>query len=291
MGLPISIFIMIAVCCVLTAILYWLRYYAKQKQFRPPLARDLPRNPGQALLAELNWINKDIRRYCAFAVLSPLIILAVHFAQTYFAGAEQSGTRLVVSAGGGLSLCLFSTYKIFKLRNARKNMRLGYQDELEVARQLEPLARDGFHVHHGFSAQTFSIDHVVVGPKGVFSIETKSHPRAASKNRLEDATVEYDGRMLFFPKDEDLKTVDQAQQQACWLSEWLSKAIGEEIAARAIVALPGWFVKRTSAEGIPVVNPQQFASLFKHIKPRPLPDSMIMRINHQLNQKYRNPIF
>jgi hypothetical protein len=91
--------------------------------------------------------------------------------------------------------------------------------------------------------------------------------------------------MLYFPKGEDFKTIDQARQQASWLSDWLGKAIGEPIAARAIVALPGWFVKRTSAEGIPVVNPKQFSSLFKHIKPRSLSDSMIMRIKHQLDKK------
>jgi hypothetical protein len=272
MRLPISILITFASFCVLTAVLYLLGFYAKRKKPSPLVTRDLLPNPGQSLLAELDMINREFRRYCVFAVLSPVIILAVHLGQSYFGGAAESGARLMVSAGGGLSFCLFPIYKAITLRNERRIIRLGYEGELAVGRELEQFARDGFHVYHGFPAETSNIDHVVVGPKGVFAVETKTYAKPAPKDRVEDATVEYDGRMLYFPK-------------ASWLSDWLGKAIGEPIAARAIVALPGWFVKRTSAEGIPVVNPKQFSSLFKHIKPRPLSDSMIMRIKHQLEKK------
>jgi len=266
-----------------------LRLYTKQKKLRPPLSRDLLRSPGQSLLAELAMINRDLRRYCIFAVLSPATIFAVHLLLSYFIGTEESDKRLIVSVGGGLSLCVFSIYKLIKLLNQRKTIRLGYEGELAVGRELEQLTREGFRLYHDFPAETFNIDHIVVGPTGVFTVETKTHFKPASKNRVEDATVEYDGRMLYFPKEADFKTIDRARQQADWLSEWLGKAIGQPIAARAIVALPGWFVKRTSAEGIAVVNPQQFSSLFKHIKPRPLSESMIIRINHQLDQKCRNP--
>jgi Nuclease-related domain len=195
----------------------------------------------------------------------------------------------MVSASGGLFFCVFSIHRATKLLNERTTLRLHYEGLLEVGRHLEQLSHDGFHVYHGLPAETFNIDHVLVGPKGVFAVETKTHLKSVHKKRPEDATVEYDGRTLFFPRTEDYKTIDQAWKQAAWLSEWLGKAIGEPIAARAIVALPGWLVKRTSAEGIPVVNPQQFSSLFKYIKPRPLSNSMIICINHQLVQRCRNP--
>jgi hypothetical protein len=282
---PISILVMAATFCVLTAVLYLLRFYAKRKRSRTPLSRDRLPSPGQSLLVELDVINKELRGYYVFAVLSPATILAVHLLQSYFGGTEQNGIRLIVSVAGGISFCLFSIYKIIKLLKEKRTIRIGYEGKLAVGRELDQLAHDRFHVYHGFPAETFNIDHIVVTQNGVFAIETKTYSKPAPIDRVEDATVEYDGRMLYFPKAVDYKTIDQAQQQAAWLSDWLGNAIGEPIAARAIVALPGWFVKRTSAEGIPVVNPNQFSSLFKYIKPRPLSDSMIMRINHQLDQK------
>ena len=288
MPLSISIIVMVATFCGLTTVLFLLRFYAKRKKSRAPLTRNLLPGLGQSLLVELDLINEELRGYYGFAVLSPATILAVHLLQSYFGGAEENGLRIIVSVGGGLSFCLFSIYKTIRLLGERKTICLGYENELAVGRELEQLAHDRFHVYHGFPAEAFKIDHIVVAPNGVFTVETKTYSKTAPIDRVEDATVKYDGRMLYFPKGEDYKTIDQAQQQAAWLSDWLGKTIGEPIAARAIVALPGWFVKRTSAEGIPVVNPNQFSSLFKHIKPRPLSDSMRMRINHQLGQRCRS---
>jgi hypothetical protein len=226
--------------------------------------------------------------YFVFALLGPLAIYSVHFSISYFAAVEEDHLRLIVSVAAGLGIFVYSTYKVIKLRKERKKMRFGYEGELVVGQELDQLMHDGFHVYHGFPADKFNIDHILVGPKGVFAVETKARSKPNKKKRVEDATVEYDGRMLYFPKGNDFETIDQAKLKAAWLSNWLGKAIGEPIAARALVALPGWLVKRTSSEGIPVVNPKQFPSLFEHIKPRPLSESMITRINHQIDQKFRD---
>ena len=70
----------------------------------------------------------------------------------------------------------------------------------------------------------------------------------------------------------------QAERQAAWLSKWIGSAVAEPVSVRAVVALPGWVVKRTSAEGIPVVNPKQFGSLCQHLQPRELSEEIEYRI-------------
>jgi hypothetical protein len=240
------------------------------------------------MLAKLDAINKDLMTYLLSALLIPLAIYAVHISISYFKKAPETHFRLWLSACAAIGFFLFSIYKVITLLSKRRLIRLGYEGALVVRQELNQLMRDGFYVYHDFPADGFNIDHIVVGSKGVFAIETEARSKPAAKNRVEDATVEYDGRSLYFPKGDDFKTIDQAERQAAWLSDWLGKAIGEPIAARAIVALPGWFVKRSSAEGISVVNPEQFSSLFEHIKPRPLSEAMITRITHQLDQKSRD---
>ncbi|MBC2733763.1 MAG: hypothetical protein HF981_05345 [Desulfobacteraceae bacterium] len=93
------------------------------------------------------------------------------------------------------------------------------------------------------------------------------------------------GRALHFPSGTDIAMIAQAKRPSKWLLRWLSQAASEDISVRAIVTLPGWFVKRKSSEGIPVVNPKQFGFLFPHIPARPLTTAMITRIAHQLDQK------
>ena len=272
----------------ITGILYLFRFYQKQKKLRSPFTRDLLRSPGQSLLGKLDVINEDLMVYLLSATLVPLAIYSLHISISYFGISPKTDLRTGAAACFGIGFFLFFRYKLIKLLDKRRLIRLGYEGELAVGQELDQLIHDGFYVYHDFPADKFNIDHIVVGAKGVFAVETKARSKPTTKNRVEDATVEYDGRTLYFPKGDDFKTIDQAKRQATWLSNWLGKAIGEPIATRAIVALPGWFVKRSSSEGISVVNPKQFSSLFEHIKPRLLSESMITRINHQLDQKCRD---
>jgi len=281
------ILITVATFLVLLAILFGLRYLKSHKQPQSAGTLEFVRNPGQSLLAKSDSLNTDIRLYFIYAFSTPLIFFAVHIAQSYFGGAKETLIRTLFSVCLALALLAYTIYQLIKLNHSRKLLRLGYEGALAVGRELERLQHDGFFIYHDFPADTSTIDHVVVGSKGVFTVETKTQSTPVNKKRVEDATVEYDGRMLYFPKGSDDQTIEHARQQALWLSHWLGKATGEPIAARAIVALPGWLVKRTSSEGISVVNPKQFTSLFQHIKPRELPESMLTRIIQQLEQKCR----
>lgn len=288
MHLSILILSVIGPIFVIIGILYLFRFYQKQKRLRSPFTRDLLRSPGQSLLAKLDAINEDLMVYLMYATLGPLTIYSANISLFYFQKVPKAHFHVWISVCVGIGILIFSIYKVTKLLSKRRLIRLGYEGELAVGQELDQLMRDGFYVYHDFPADKFNIDHIVVGAKGVFAVETKARSKPTTKNRVENATVEYDGRTLYFPKGDDFKTIDQAKRQAIWLSNWLGNAIGEPIAARAIVALPGWLVKRSSSEGISVVNPKQFSSLFEHIKPRLLSESMITRINHQLDQKCRD---
>jgi hypothetical protein len=127
---------------------------------------------------------------------------------------------------------------------------------------------------------------VVVGKKGVFALQTTTRPKPG-RTGGESATAAYNGHVLFFPRATDDHTVARAEKQAEWLSEWLGRATGEEVAVRAVVAAPGWFIKRTTPAGIPVVNPKQIPSLFEYIQPRPLTDAQIEGIAHRLERAIR----
>jgi hypothetical protein len=178
-----------------------------------------------------------------------------------------------------------SLYKLAALLRQRRLLRLGYDGKVTVLQQLNQLLRDGYHVYHDFPADQFNIDHIVVGNKGVFVIETEARLNPNSDRPGEEAVVEYNGRVLHFPKWTDTETIVHTKRQISWLSKWISRAIGEPVAARGILVLPGWYVRRTSADGISVVNPKQLSSVFKHIQPRELREDTITRIVCQLEQK------
>jgi hypothetical protein len=147
---------------------------------------------------------------------------------------------------------------------------------------------DGYHVYHDFQAGKFNIDHIVVGATGVFAIETKARSKSTVKDGGKSSTVIYDGKSIKFPNFEDRDMLQQAEGQAKWLRQWLSKAVGDPVPVQPILALPGWFVEQISPKGVPVLNPKLIRSFLTIKKDIHLSLNMIERIVHQLEQKCRD---
>ena len=62
--------------------------------------------------------------------------------------------------------------------------RPGGEGEEQVGGLLEGLAGQGWHVVHDASLGRGNVDHILIGPGGVFTVETKSHPGPVRVGRL-----------------------------------------------------------------------------------------------------------
>ena len=260
----------------------------KSKKRRAPFRDNLLRSPGHSLLMRLDDLNEEIIICLCSLFITPLLFYSAFVTHLYLKNRELNWVEVILWTIVCLGFISYLLIRSLKHLKERRFIRLGYEGEVAVGQELNQLMLEGHHIYHDFPADNFNIDHIVVGKSGIFAIETKARSKSTTTNGKNDAIVEYNGKLLAFPYGDDFKTIEQAQRQASWLSNWIGKATGEPVAARAIVALPGWFVKRTSADGITVVNPKQLPSLFKHVKPRPLTNAMITRIVHQLDQKCRD---
>ncbi len=272
---------MLGVMGIVLLALRFFRIHQKNKKPPTPLTCDILRGPGQSLLMQIDSLNQEIRVYSIALFTFPVLIFCTHVSYSYFGGQPDSWSRIAMSAGGTLVFMGYFLLRLMPRLSRRRLQRLSYEGKVVAGQELNLLMSDGYRIFHDFPADSFNIDHIVVGSTGVMAVKTKTC-KVRNPNRMADALVAYDGRMLHFPKFSDFETIEQANHQAEWLSGWLSSTAGEDVAARAMVALPGWSVKRTSADGIPVVNPKQFATLFKHIKPRPMSESLMQSIIRQI---------
>ncbi len=262
-----------------------IRLLRRKHPRRAPFTQKLERTPGGTLLSRIEELSEEITIQTLSLVTLPIVLYAGYITHLYTSGRRVDffGAGLLVMAS--LATVGYFLYSILKLIALRRSLRLGYIGELTVGQSLNRMMLKGWRVYHDFPAEGFNIDHIVVGDRGIFAIETKTRSKPVSADRRADATVTYDGRMLHFPTGSDHEMIDQAKRQSKWLARWLSHAVGEHLTVRAIIVLPGWFVKRTSPEGLPVVNPKQFDSLFAHIQPRSISAPTMARIFHQLDQR------
>jgi len=137
---------------------------------------------------------------------------------------------------------------------------LGYLGERFVGDCLEPLKRKGWFVFHDVPGEAdkrkFNIDHVAVGPGGIWAIETKTRRKGRARPGFEPQKVFFDGKQLIWPWGEDTYGPEQARRNADWLQEWLFKRTGIRVEVRPALALPGWYVVDQVRGPLRVVKPE-----------------------------------
>ncbi len=135
----------------------------------------------------------------------------------------------------------------------------GAAGERHVARLLEPLVQQGWGVNHDLhvSGSKANIDHVVIGPPGVFVIDAK-HYRV--RLRLSGDGLLWHGRYLLSPA---LSTVR-------WEADKLQARLGAaDIAVVPIVAVVGATVPygQVTATGVTVVPARRLPGLLRSLPP------------------------
>ena len=100
-------------------------------------------------------------------------------------------------------------------------------------------------------------------PTGLFSIETKTRRKGRARPGFKDHEVRFDGRQLVWPWGEDRHGLDQAKNEAQWLTKWIRQITGLDVQAEPVLALPGWFVNCETRPAFKILNEQNVP---KHIR-------------------------
>lgn len=271
---------------VFGSVYLWLKR-SKATRKRTPLTRDLLRAPGQSLEAKLEDMRLEMDGYLLGAFFAPSLLFSLYLSYGFYNHKAMPVFSVLIYFLLGCGFVAYCVVQILRLARTALNYRLGLEAEMAVGQELNQLLRHGYWVFHDLPAEKFNIDHVVVGPNGVFAIETKGRAKPDQKTG-NSWKVLYDGARLEFPGWMETKPLEQAERQAKWLQTWLSSAVGESVSVRPVLALPGWFIERTGREGMPVINGKNPENIFGKIGQTPLSDKLVKQIVHQLDQRCRN---
>lgn len=149
----------------------------------------------------------------------------------------------LVAAG----FCIFAIAKIRRSIRHAQRYALGAEGERSVADMLHDLGRFGYVALHDIDTGMGNIDHVLVGPGGVFAIETKTRTktRAQGKNQIRS-----NGEVVSIndgPFDD--APVRQARRNATWLGTHLREAGERDLYVIAALLYPEWWVESESGDG------------------------------------------
>ncbi|WP_068825479.1 nuclease-related domain-containing protein [Pseudomonas sp. BMS12] len=260
--MPTWLITLIPTICMLVPCAGLFIYLKRQEREdrKSPLVDDLLRLPGETLNERFREGIFDLCGVFAASVLLPAIGLLMLLNSWVDPTRIKFGATAVIAAVmifGGVAWSLWKAVKVLRTITTTKR---GLEGELATAQLLTPLLAEGWQLFHDLPMKRSNIDHVLVGPTGVYAIETKYRSKRLSLKGKESAQAEYDGSSIRFAggANEHLP-VQQAQAVAGELSKWLHGKLGEPVSVAPVVALPGWFVKTTHKPGngqAYVINPK-----------------------------------
>ena len=174
------------------AMLFWQKRQRKRRQPFPENLR-LLRSPGETLLKWIRKFDEDLALYIPLAALVPFLITSpllflVKRLTGWWALVGWVGL-LVVFIGTFIAAARWLTRKM----SEGWDRYLGYFGERYVAEQLDSLKESGWKIFHDVPGEAhgkkFNVDHVAVGPGGVFVIETKTRRKGAARLGHKDNVV------------------------------------------------------------------------------------------------------
>ncbi len=248
---------------------------AKKSPLRnPPL-----RNPAQSLLE-----HKE-------ELLSDKLLGYVMYPMAFFLWAGYEWVRLLhpmrpVPWGATVCACVVTAIcipKILQLKKQVRNINRGIEGEKSVGQFLEQFRINGYEVFHdipgdSIKGEKHNIDHVMIGPGGVFTVETK-YVQKPSKGQC---VIEKDGDVLRINGREPTRNpVIQAKAQSKELARILATSTGQKYTAQPIVVYPGWYVKNLTPDtSVLVLHEDMISTALANSKTSLTPDKVHLAAYH-----------
>lgn len=218
---------------------------ARWRRRSPMHGRKIGHVPGQQLLERIEKESFEIGHALDVMIMAlPMLFLVWATTRIEWAAAQIGSLEIGLFIGWLLCLA-YGVWRYQRHEKQREQARDGLLAERVTGMQLNRLVAEGCVVLHDLPCDVGNIDHVVIAPRGVYAVETKSFrkPRDAGEVRNEPShQVRFDGETLRFPDFVTRKPIEQAVKQSDWLRRYLRDAVKQDVQVIPAVALPGWYI-------------------------------------------------
>ena len=236
-------------------------------------------------------LEEAIHRRSDEPIAEPVIVAAAMIALALYEWGRVAFSLPPQPVAATIAALFASAWAVLKSVRGAKNIREsrhGHEGERVVAAVLETIRLDGFSVFHDIIGPNFNADHLLVGPRGVYVIATRTIARPHSRT----AMIWYDGETVsvagLTPERDPVK---QASALARSMADLVSESCGRAYAVRPVVFYPGWSVERPHnlRPDVWVLNPKALPVLMQN-EPVSLEDDEVNLIAFHLSRYVRAEI-
>ena len=242
------------------------------------------RSPGESTLRRIDRTNGEIGAFAVALFAIPLVLYAALLSYVHFLFLDLSWMDTAYLGAISAGFIFYGATKIKRLNARKQRLYATYEGQIAVAQEVNRLMSDGYQVYHDFPTNRFHIDHIIVGPNGVFTVKTKVLPSHGHRN---DRSLKIDDQRLIVGNKQDHRTIPFADFQSSWLEKWILTSTGEALSVQPILTLPGWQLKTLNKTSILVVKPEAIKDAINGIRWHQISSKTIRLVCEQLEAKCR----
>jgi hypothetical protein len=282
---------MVLGACLVMAAFFTFAWFNRRSRAalreRPPQKTKLLRPPGYSLHCRIDeltekWSSTVMQAVLAGSVLGllcgglyPLVEALVLQRVTFSQVRAQPRSYVILSLAAlivsALAWLVASLVRAVQCQRNLRNCQFGLRGEQAVAEALadRTIAAAGYTSFHDVPGDgTWNIDHLVIGPGGIFVLETKTRSRRKPLWDQPDQKVYYDGQRLLFPWCEDGRVVGQVQRNVDWVRQFVAGFAPNNVTVQPVIVVPGWFVETQGAYPVHAMNAEYLKKYIAKSKPR-----------------------
>jgi hypothetical protein len=209
------------------------------------------RQAGQSLGEQWDrLVNEKAMPWIAASVFA--VILALHEWWRWWT--ERPPSPITITVFVVLFLVL-ACWRVRKIIAAARSINRGIEGEKVIGECLDRLRSDGYHTFHDILGDGFNVDHVLIGPGGVFAIETKTRTKPAGR----ESEVVYDGEKITVDGfDPERDPVAQVKAVARQVKDIIRQTTEQDVFVQPVILFPGWYTRQPSGSDIWVLNETAF---------------------------------
>lgn len=257
-----------------------MAFDAKTKKDRSPVKGPLRRLAGQSVRDERDKLLHD-QLLDYFLIAFIFCFLAIWEWLRRWVVLPFEAEFLTVTA---LLMSAYCAFRIIRLRKEIRNLNQAEKGERRVSELLSQLRRKRYVAFDDLVVADSNIDHVIVGPGGIFAIETKAYSLFGNGCVRVDET----GVLRLGDKPALNDPLRQASACARKVASILKDRMRQDFDVTPVLIFPGWTLRGARAEtGVIVLNDEMISEFFES-RPVVLLDHQITNICSHLDQTARS---
>jgi len=226
----------------------------------PNFSDHIMHEAAQGFRDELDRLTSSQSTYLSGILVFVMLFIAAYGLQAKHLFVGYPSWQLYLQLGFLLLVFGFAVFSLVKTVIRRHQMKFVRDANVAIGHQLQQVSTEGTRVFHDVGTSAGTVDHVVVGQKGLYAINVvarrffKSAHAKSAHARLHEDNIEYSNSNAV------QSIVDINAKTSC-LQKDFRELLGQKVRVRSVIAVPGWEIDEQPSDKYLLVNERTIAMI------------------------------